>query len=626
MGSSLTPWMSGFSLASSEIGVKEFGDDVKQGSSYYLASRPLFFQAVFLRGAFDEIVKCTAQVPVVKTMQVFLKILPFVIYPVQYLAALYMHGDFDTTMKRFNNWEILPIRLPEGVSVGNGRALSLYARYASDVIQVAFMVSVCVLVRLGGVAFGSGALVAFGVRKMVGSGHLPDRVRLFMESYLPLMSGAGLMMCGGIVGLMGAVSVVECFPRAQNFIMGKIDRVFQKVAGGHSLEEIDAEVALRGDLSFAEINRILDGDDVDFEINPAHCSKEVICGKDLPQDRCFDDYLELFDKAKWDYGLLINKLKRDERFISFLREQYPGRNDFERRVDYYIGQLSDGASKEQFAKGWVRDQLVCLISVLKGDKRIKGSQNHLDRARDDSAKILHYIKGLGDEIGRLKKSRCRYLLEYVRLVGVDARAEILEREREDLLLKMAVEAGNYCGEGILRASGQIIYGNIEKRSVSIADDFEEMVKGKLIDRRREIARVCYQNIFMRWKIMQAYSLDIHTSKFYGAFINLGFSPVTEEVRNLFSGLFYFVWKGFSPFRKRMYQEYRGSLDAVVHSFGRIHFAGYMRRKLENYPGLTEDQKEALIDKFTSGNGGVWDDVETHHRFHRLFFMMQGVLR
>jgi|GEM_PF-5873939 len=623
MVNSLSPWLSGFSLAGASVGMKSFGDDVKQGGNYYLASRPLFFQAVFLRGAFDEVVKCA---PALKTMQVFLKVLPFVIYPIQYLAALYMAGDFDKTMKRINDWEVLPIRLPEEVSAGVGRAFSIYARYASEVIQAAFVVSVCALVRLGGSAFGVGALVAFGVRKLVGSGYLPDRVSLFFESYFPLVSGAGLMMAGGMLGVMGVVTVVGCFPRAQNFLMGKVDRVFQKIVGGPNLEEIDAEVVERADLSFAEINRILDGDDGDFEINPAHCSKEVICGGDLPQDRNFDDYLALFDRVQWDYGLLMNKLKRDEHFIEFLRERYPEKNNFADRIDHYIEQVSGNSSKEQFAKDWVRKQLVCLVQVLKGEKRIKGTQAHLDRSRDDSAKILHYIKGLEDEIGRLKKSRCRYLLECVRIVAVDRRAELLMREREDLLLKMAVEAGDYCGEGILRASRQIIYGNIEKRSVEIADDFDMMVEGKLLDRRREIARVCYQNIFMRWKIMEAYSLDIHTSKFYGAFINLGFSPVEREVRNLFSGLFYLVWKSFSPFRERMYQEYRRSLDNVVHSFGRVHFAGYMRQKLENSAGLSEAQKDALIDKFTSANGGAWDDVQTHHRFHRLYFMMQGVLR
>ena len=73
----------------------------------------------------------------------------------------------------------------------------------------------------------------------------------------------------------------------------------------------------------------------------------------------------------------------------------------------------------------------------------------------------------------------------------------------------------------------------------------------------------------------------------------------------------------------MYQEYLENLDQAVESDS--NFTNYIRQVIMENSKLSDEQKDLILEKYTEANHGKWTVKETNKRFHRLMFVMLGVL-
>ncbi len=269
-----------------------------------------------------------------------------------------------------------------------------------------------------------------------------------MEIYMPTVSLLGLVIGGtAVIQIYSAIMLsTHILPCAAAFIHQKVDALtrYSFSLKGPSLSEIDAPLVEKKEMTFDEINQILDCYSNDLEINPAHCSHSIVELEDLPKDDDFDQFLTLFDQVDWElnYVHVFNKLKDDDRFLDFLLEKFKKDNEslqkeeLQAAVEHYIELTADekGVSKERFVVDWTREQMVVLIDLLKGNTRVEGLQQDLDEAIQAAAILLPHITSLTIDV-----------------------------DREDALLKLAIEGGAYCGRGIKRSANEIMRGVIAQK-------------------------------------------------------------------------------------------------------------------------------------------------------------------
>lgn len=351
------------------------------------------------------------------------------------------------------------------------------------------------------------------------------------------------------------------------------------------------------DLSYEKIIAILDGEEEDYEINPAHCPKSVIDFDSFPKDYDFDTLLEIFNGIQWAPNIVKHKLKDDERFLDHLSEKYPGKDPKEQ-----FELLARDPSNDAFFIKWMKGEFYQLIKALKGEVRPQGEQKDLAVSIDYCAMILAYLQ---------KPSLSRV-------------------EKEDILLKLAIEAGGYCSRGIKRATGEIVdEAVIPSEDGSDLDDpqknFERKTSQNLQNRRRDIVQRYYRVIAEQLRIPDAVSQDVHGFDIYRKFLSLGFFPLTPQERKQIDFSEIAVWNMYSDAQQIMLRDYRESLDDVL-SEHELQFANYMRQYISSNSKLTARQKGCLTKKYTSWNDDQWSIEETMQKFHRIMLVKLGVLR
>lgn len=343
-----------------------------------------------------------------------------------------------------------------------------------------------------------------------------------------------------------------------------------------------------------EMLKIIYADPDWFEINPAHCSKRIVYGDGLVSDFEFDHLLEKFDEILWSKEMRVikAKLKDDERFFEFLLRKFSEKKVKE-EFDRCLEVLSEESGMEEsaFVIHWVRDQMVALTDVLKRRKQPKGAQADLENAIHNCALIL----------GRLNQ-------------------QINETEKKDILLKLAVEAGDYCALGVRRAASEIADGI--KADLLVNQDpanvYEVRIRQSLENKRHRIIQRQYHIMAEQLGFSKRAAQDVHYYSRSQSILSLGFYPINDLDKFKMNVIDYLNWAIFLPRRRKwMMDEYLKEIEETVHEEGDQKFTEFMRQHIGTNENLFEEDRIELTELMASG--------EHHAGFQRLMLVMLGVL-
>jgi len=537
-----------------------------------------------------------------------------------YLAAVKLGkaGDFG----KWANSKLRFTLFPERLGNRTVKVLSFCAEHYGDFTRVAMVTGSVALIALGNYAFAVPTLVFMGYQVIDQRGWVPYRISHFMERYMPLFSAVA-----GIVGGTDIVRVITVYnliilsvPQSIKwFLYEKIDWVGRKIFGGDQSRSIQAFATPWTEnrkLSFQEINAIVDAPRSSFELDPAHCSKWTQEQIALPEDRHYDKFLTLFDRINWTtkYPLLQPKLRVDDRFQEFLREKHPGipNDELKNRFDDFMVELGRerNQTKEQFAAAWLREQMVQLVDALCERKRAAGLQSDLEDAMKNFSKILPYIEAL-ERAG-------------------------LTVDLEDTLKEIGINGG-YCSRGLRLTANdiipQVIAFHTSQGAVGPNADYETKIKQSLQLRRKRILQNMFRRLVDTIRLPDAMTQDIHGFDIYLLLLSFGFHPLTENDKRTFSLIGLGLWELYSTKRNEMMDAYlsnpelpQESIDAVFQENGEVNFGVHIANIINESTNLSEENKEAILEKYTSANNGEWNVELTNERFHQLFLVMIGILR
>ena len=635
-------WSTGYGFATA----KNKENEVKQGKNYYQASVCQAYQVCHLSSVVNTLGNNLPNLYIktaVKIGSTGASVLGFVFCPT---FAAVKQGHYEIGVKTLNevtrpNFPKLADRLPEKLSKRTNVLYSYLAEHSGDIASSAMIVGTAALPIFGNVYFAGAMLAPIAYQAIDSRNWVPRKISLFMENYMPTVASAAYLFGSNPVFQVGSAMYLSTFsPTFNQFIHRKLDNMARNYfhLKGPSIEEIDAPLIVNKGLSYDQINSILNCNDPSrFTINPAHCSKWACGEKTFAKNDDFSRFLELFKRIDWsrNYSLLKKAFKDDDRFLDFLKEKFPQKEDtsekdqledFQKNFDSYVTELANSSlkTKEQYLADQLEKQMIHLVKVLKGEARAKGSQRDTDEAIGNCAQILGHLLQLNWDIN------CEKI------------------EIEDAILKLAVEGGEYCARGVKRASREIVNGILlaAGKSDDPQDNYEFQLRINLEQLRTNIMTDTYQyyidnfvknvktSVKSDTEIKEttdqhavALAQDVHTLDIYRLAFALGVVPLTEYERNSIGFNELNLWGSpgypFRKFRMDMYHTYLQRLDESVKELGAFNFFTYILAVIQTNPQLNKVQKDALVDE---SQGVSWSAEETQRRFNRLAFVMLGILK
>jgi hypothetical protein len=620
--------------------------EVMQGKNYLIASLTHTTQfvivATIFNQAMDALYKATSWPRSIATF-----VIPILSLPFGFFAAAVKQGSYEDGVKRLDEGGYRIAKyLPKNLSARTVRVLSFYAEHIGTFLRVAAAVSACALIYFGSYAIGAGIAAAFAYQQLDLMGVVPLSVRLFMETYAPYIANIATLLVGGsilirITSIFMLASSIPSINRQFNYKVDEFIRQYKvdeficqqlQIAAKHvidpfSLKDYEGPL-VNQQMNRAEIDKVLDGRDVDFEVNPAHCSRWAIENLSLPKDRNFNKFLGLFEKIakKENYRMIRLKLKDDEQFREVLLTQFTDllsgqspKKNIDRDFDELIGMLAKekGQSVEQYAVERVSMQMEALVKGLTGEKRMVGEAAHVVHAQNNFSMILPYVESL--PAGSVVK--------------------------EDLLFKIAIAAGDYCARGVKRASDEILQETVipaslssgKLKDVSPQIIFEIKVRQAFQEVRHRLVQESYHDIKRSLEQVSIgfneITKDIHGYDIYRKLLSLGFYPMTDSERDEVGVGDVAMWSMFGQGRGQMKTKYLYMMDNIIggkgsedNGLGEFRFSNYIRNSIETNQKLSKEDKEALLEKYTERNANKWSVRETNSRLHRLMLVQMGILR
>lgn len=612
MGQAFLDGLVGWGIGYQFTEAKNKEDEIAQGANHYLASFAQTAQMMQVGVAISKLNETLPQHALKLPVSLICNLGPLLALPGLLYCAAVKQGQQEMVAKSFNETRFAYLKLPETLNGRTVSVLSFISEHCGDMLRVAMVVTSVALIALGEAYYGVAILSAIAIEVIDNLGLIPRRISLFMEIYLPTVA-----LVSGIVGgtvlvrIINAIQLTNYVPMISTFIHHKVDQFvrYYFTIGGPTLVQIDAPLVEKKQMTLDEINQILESDEWAFEINPSHCSHPIVDIDHLPKDNDFDEFLTLFNAIDWEgnyHAFVRHKLKDDDRFIEFLLEKFPGKTEDDLKNDFetFMEELAEKEelTKEAFAAKWMREQMVILVEVLQGERRVKGQQQDLDEAIHDAEILLPYVRSLDNAI-----------------------------EQEDVLATLAVEGGDYCGRALKRvANDKIRLISLGEQGTAIDDpirSFEVQILQFLQNCRHATVLQAYKEMMNQMKVPDAISNDTHGFDVYRLLFSLGFYPLSKYERNHIGLSELGIWEfyNFQGIINAFYAVYQKQLMEPVSQIGYIHLADYIRRIIQDNDQLTDDEKDELIEKFTERNDGQWSVDETHERFTRLLYVRLGVL-
>lgn len=675
-----TQTLSGFSMGYNFVFLLNAEAEVKQGKNYYLSINFSIAQQVTVANIMSVMHAKIGPYAMSTPISWALSLAPVIIYPMNMFFATVKMDSYNATAYFVNNLfqnsgipVISSISIPDELSDNTVRVINFLVDNMDKVTITAFFVGAIGLIALESYTYVAGMCLSGALHVLDQMGYIPPHVNLFIQRYiLPLLSIANLFEGALIYRLMTAIQFahsmayilpVDYFMSYFSIYDEAMRYGWTMMTGnrivGFSLAEMTQPWVQRNQLSYDEMIEILDAPfgntfNSPYKINAAHLSKPAVDLSRLQKSEQYDELLNIFDKIDWkgqNNVSMRRKLAADERFQGFVRDKLGNAHtqDVYTNIDQFLVQLAresgavseemqtdeeKQAAAENFALQWTREQLAILVKVLKGEVRVVGSQQSLVQTLPKCQAITHLVINLSEQA---------------------ATDPVAQRKLEDLLLKIAIEAGDYCADGLRRVFDEMIIESSSEMGIERSDDpqvaFEDNIKLALLRIREGLFQdLCLQIAGLYG--LQSQVGDIHI---YDAFrvVLLGFTPLSEETLKKFSLSVLFNWEINSTLRAPVLDQYSRSLGDAIENVGAQDFTQYMlsfladmriqseeeiadrnfeNRDLEaafrrenNTKTLTQEQYENIIGKFGSFNNYQWTPEETTDRFQRLFFVKLGVL-
>lgn len=620
-------FFTGFETGNSFTHYKLKEDEIKQGKNYYLSAFPLAFQTFPFISLNERLIRHIPH----RNFRFSATVLSRISAPLFFLSPFFFacvkHSHYDvlaSALKQVSKGSLSSFfitKLPNQLSNRTVKVINFLADHAGDMMQVAMITGGIALIVLGQTFFGGALLISLVYATLDGRGWVPKKVSLFTETYSPILGSIGDFYTG--TWLIQAFATLKLattlFPSFNILLQKKIDSSLTNLskflnipAQIPSIEEIDKKFNGSKNLTYQEIKNVINARaNEQYGINVSHCTNFVKTPH-LPKDYDFNKLLQFFKSVDWKqkFNVIKIKLSSEDRFISFLSESHVNvpREELKKNIDFYIKSLAkkEGICKEEYAANWLNEQMLALVDVLTGNKRGKGSQKDLQDAINICPEIVAYLQQISEDLGE-------------------------KVEYEDSLLKIALEAGNYCNRGIKRVfsemQGQIIYkksSNMQHEESNWIKQYELQFLQSLQDLRYEMILATYQ-AEIGSVLNNEISQDTHTFDVYRKFFSFGFYPFTEYERNEFGMIDSVLWKmKFSEVLKEMYVSYQSKLCNKIEENGKE--SDYILYKIiEQNPNLEDSQKEELRNWYGDVDGeGDFEEIQTKSRL--LLLMTMGVLQ
>lgn len=641
---SYTEAFTGWSMAYNFTNMTREATEVSQGGNYLLAATSRIVQVVAVIGAMQTLLY-KADIPRKTLLSVTCVFVALGSIPLALLVAVVKTGEYEKYRPMAH--EVLHKHFPNHFSKEGTPltpAMKSTCEFLADnweTITRVSMVAIAVgLFAAGNVSFAAMSLAHVSYEVADKNNYVPRKISIFIERYMPVVATIGTLI--GNPDLISRIAytvqlisqILDVFTKT---CLQKVDtyaRAYFKLnLATPTLEQFDAPLEEKPNLTYAEITTLLFKSPTDFEINPAHCSKPVVDYTEQLQDTDYNKFLKLFDNMKFQekYNLVGPKLKDDDRFMLFLvKETGKERKEVFDNFLQCITELATkaGKTKEQYVANYAREQLVTLTGLLKGEARVEGSQEEFDHCIPRYAIINHYL----------------------------SQQALSENEKEDFVLRLAVECGAYCGTGQDDRSAQLLHDVLHSASGiveqdndnAVIKDFEQKVRVALYQERQFLVQEQYQK-WMGANLLgnKEAPTDVHLALRYQASMGIGFVPQSDFYQRKISiyEMYINTTKLTGLFRDPMYKKYsdfsryfpsKGSVsygvihDAITHKVGDDQFVDYIRRSYHGNEKLSDHEKEILDEMLAGGaKDSAWSQLSAAGQmvcFHNLMLYQMGIIR
>lgn len=549
------------------------------------------------------------------------------------LAASVKHGNYHQLVQIAGSVHPFLLRILPSNKKTIAR-LGAFAEKGNEISRVLFTTATLGLMLCGEKNFAAGILSGVAYQILDERSVIPRRVSLFVETYMPSLLLTTNLIKGSLFSKLisfmelnacffytGACLIQQMIDHVLRFLLKKAETQvpFSKVVLQliPSVAQIDRLFSTKQThLSYKEILQVLELSEQEFsaayEINPGVCMKEISISLNLPQDKDFKKFLTLFDEIDWmkRSTIVLKKLQDDERFIDFFSDHYPEseRSEIQENITDFIALLASktGVSVEQYSVDWMREQLVKLVETLNGTLRVEGMQSDLELVMTRASSLLPHCLSL-------KKSV----------------------ELEDILLKLSIEGGQYCGLGLRRVFNELWDAFVEQKifntpSLDLQEAYEKKILYTLEKVRRNLLDGTYSDLCE--KVLKQHSRDNHLYDMKISGFKLGWLPMSRFERSRINIVHLIDRYALFMLRQDSEVMYSKEMFEAITSLGNQHFTNYMLGFIATHPRLSEKEKTKLHDKFACLES-ISDDVPDQpidgttliEKFQRLLLIKLGVL-
>lgn len=600
-----------------------FERQLKQGGDSIISSFFQFSQINLLAITTNKLIQNLGESKIKTVLKVACFVGPIFSLPFIILSGIAKSGNYKKFIKTYNDSRFSKIKLPPQLSQRTTQYLSLIAKHAGNIATLAIVVTIVGYTAMGNLAYGAGALVVTGYELLNRACLVPPKIAVKVELLMPTVSLFGMLMGGNLISkaicIFGAASQ---FDSLNKFIQHRVDRYTRQIfkIEGPTLQEMEAPVVTK-ELSYDEINSILKCEESDLELNPAHCSKSVYDLEKLPRSTDFNKFQALFDKIDLEknYKIVLRMVQRTERFTTILLDYFHKNPVIKGQVlekealakeihiytEIYLKRIGKWKNKEKFIADYVRNEMKGFVGVLRNKITAEGSQKDLSDARTNCSIILANLLS-----GKLPSI-----------------------EKEDQILKLAIEGGRHCTAGVRRASEEIIQciiqNGLAKIDSKVKDRRPEEIEilQLLINRRKMMVDAMYENMVSKLDFPEHIKTNTEFNDLFHLYFSLGFYPLTPLQRKSVNVGNLFAWQQYQKLINLYKTFYRNELKQILNDrtiSTKVNM--FIKTQISGNSKLSEEQKDDLILKFAGCDEDFGDFDEAASRFQNLLLVNLGVLR
>ena len=487
---SLAPFANGIANGANLSVFKHRENTVKQGKNYILSVIPKTAQAYFALNVVSDMAKTlTNRVKLVAVSTVVLSIASL---GLNVLAAIYKHNYYKFLVEKIHS--TTGFKLSDKPSPLMGRVYDFVAEHSGDLCQIVAVVCSVAQFILGQQKEAISTMLFLGLGFIDRQGYLPARVSGFYNQYIPIIGS----LAGVVVGspLTKIICTIDVVCRVAIPVFSYFQKIFDGIFHGRmanrelhypTLKEVEPSAEAPATMLSLTKKQILEfNPESHLYVNPSHAQRSPSLNLNVG-DVKVNALLTLFDGYKWDdiSSVLEKKVLDDERWkngvakldenakkvvtayadakeawkqyvtqwaeknLTYDKEttKYPQLESMALKNPLWATQESDPALikiKKEISEAqvplkpivfkWAREQLVYFVDNINLDKTPVGDLTGFSEIQLQAKVAVKYMQKIHADSQDSNKSA--------------AERKAAELQVQDMLLKLAIEGGDYCVQGI----------------------------------------------------------------------------------------------------------------------------------------------------------------------------------